>query len=1101
MQASAVLLFAFSLQVSAATYSQTVSFTGKDVPLKNVFASVKKQTGFGFFYENGEEATLKGAGNVTLDLKNVALDLFLQVVLRNQPLEYSVEGTTVFVKRKEVRSSVTVELSDSARIPEIRGRVTNDKGEPLVNANVVVKRTGRGTVTDANGGFRLQNVSPEDIITITFIGYKPQSIPLRDRTSLTLVMVATTNDLDKVVVQAYGTTSQRLATGNIGKITSEDIARQPIMNPLQAIQGQVAGVVVTQTNGFASSPIKIEIRGRSTINPNFPSDPLYIIDGVPLTVLEVGGNSNYNDGSQGFIQNGLNSPANGQSPFFSMNPSDIESIEILKDADATAIYGSRGANGVILITTKKGKAGKTHFDLNVYDGVSQVPRFYEMLNTKQYLEVRREAFVNDNQTPDNYSAPDIFLWDTTRYTNWQKYLWGGTGKTTDLQSSLSGGDQRTNFRIGAGYRRQTDILTKSGANERSSVSLNLTHRSINQRLTLSFSAAYSYAVSNMISVPNAATLPPNAPAVFDRQGHLNYKEWTAQDQLDFPFFSLLKPYTSKTNFLNTSFTLSYEILKGLSFKTTVGYNNAMLTQTSLNPISSQDPRFKPKGSAAFGTNNLHNLIVEPLLEYNTFLGKGKLNAFIGGSRQSNTTNGEYVSGTGYTNDALLKSINNAKEKSVFDNYGEYKYAAIFSRINYNLFDKYIINLNARRDGSSRFGPGRQFGNFGSIAAAWIFSEEALFKNKIHFISFGKLRASYGSTGNDQIGDYQFLSQWTSSGYFPYNGILSLVPTKHTDSLLHWEVNRKTELALDLNFLKDRITFEISWYRNRCNNQLVSFPTPNFSGFSSVTSNSPADVENTGWEYILNSKIIETSKFKWISKFNIGINKNKLLAYPNLQQSPYADYFIIGKSLNIKKLLHYTGVTPQTGLYAFSDKNKDGNITIDLTGKNPDDRYFYDLSPKYSGGWSNNFTFNNWELNLLFFFKKQLGVNALSAITPPGGLNNAPIEALHRWQKPGDISSVAKFTTSPYTDESYPNFQQFSDGTYTDASFIRLQNLSLSYRLSDSFTRRLKIQACKIYIEGQNLFIISNYKGIDPEVQQFGGMPLSRVITGGISLNL
>jgi TonB-linked SusC/RagA family outer membrane protein len=1099
MQASAVLLFAFCLHASAATYSQTVSFTGKDVSLKTVFASVKKQTGFGFFYENGEEATLKGAGNVTLDLKNVALDLFLQVCLRNQPLEYSVEGTTVFVKRKEARSVVSVESSDSARIPEIRGRVTNDKGEPLVNANVVVKRTGRGTVTGANGNFTLHDVSSDDVITVSFIGYKAQAVPVRDRTSLTLVMESATNELDKMVVQAYGTTSQRLATGNIGVVRAEDIAKQPIMNVLQAIQGQVAGVDVTNTSGYASGTLKVEIRGRNTINPNAPSDPLYIIDGVPLTVLEVSGYSNYANGSQGFIQSGIAGPAGGQSPFFSVNPSDIESIEILKDADATAIYGSRGANGVILITTKKGKPGKTHFDFNLYSGISNVNRQYKMLNNEQYINMRREALKNDGLTPDINNAPDLLVWDTTRFTDWQKYLWGGTGKTTDIQASLTGGDARTTFRIAGGYRRQTEILTVSGANERTSFSLNVNHKSLNQRLNISLTGGYTYSSVNTIYIPSgAAVLAPNAPPVFDNHSNLNYAGW-APLQGYFNFSSLLQPFTSKTNFLNSNVLISYNILKGLFIKTSLGYNNAHAKQISLNPISSQNPDYNPTGYSAFGYNDIHNLIVEPQIEYNSFINKGRLNVLLGASSQANITEGIAMSGNGYQNDALITSINNAPSKSIRDNYAEYKYEALFGRINYNWSNKYILNANIRRDGSSRFGPGRQFGNFGSIGIAYIFSEEPGIKENLSYLSHGKLRGSYGTTGNDQIGDYQYLSQWYS-GSFPYNGILPIIPTGHSDSLLQWEVNKKIEVALDLGFLNDWITLEASWYSNRCNNQLVPFPTPSFTGFNVVTANSPADVRNTGWEFVINSKLVETKQFKWSAKLNIGINRNKLIAYKNLDQSPYASMFVIGKSLNIQKLLHYQGVDKQSGLYSFQDLNHDNEITIDYSGKTSDDRYIYDMTPKFNGGFTTNFTYKHFDLSLFFYFKKQTGISALAPLTSPGSISNEPIEILNHWQKPGDNANVAKFTTNPWADPSYQRFQQSSDGIYCDASFIRLQNLSLSYAIPETILRKPGIQSLRIYIQASNLFLITSYKGIDPEVQNFGGLPLPRIVTAGFSCN-
>ena len=1096
MKLITLILITAIMQVSAATYAQRITLKEKDATLETVFKDIRKQTGYDFYFDQN---VIQKAKPVSVDLKDVSLEDALKSCLADQPFTYSVEEKTIVIREKAPTffDKIKKVLTPPA---DVIGRVTNEQGQPLNGATITIKRTQVGTLSDANGNFMVLGVSSADTLIVSYLGYAKAFVRVDDQTSLKVVLKVTSNQLDQVVIQAYGETSQRLATGNIGTLTAKDIAKQPVMNVLEALQGQVPGVIVTNSSGYASGTVKVEIRGRSTINPNVPSDPLYILDGVPITILDVSNTATYANGSQGFLANGFGSPANGQSPLFSLNPLDIESISILKDADATAIYGSRGANGVILITTKKGKAGKTKLDMNLYSGFSDIPRHYAMLNTQQYTAMRREALANDGLPADITNAPDLVAWDNNRYTDWQKYLWGGIGKTTDAQASLSGGDERTVFRLSAGYRNQTDIMTVSGVNQRANLSLNLTHKSLNQRFSVALDATYSYAFIDLVNVPsNSVLLPPNAPAVFDSKGNLNFAGYAPLQSL-YNFQSLLQPYTSATNFLNSSMILSYELLKGMTFKTTFGYNNVQANQTNFAPIISQDPANNPTGSSSFGYNYIHNLLVEPQFEYNSYIGKGKFNVLLGGSIQNNKTDGIATSGDGYTNDALLKSINLAPSKNVFDNFGEYKYEAVFARINYNWENKYIVNLNARRDGSSKFGPGKQFGNFGSIGGSWLFSEEDWIKNKLPFLSFGKLRASYGITGNDQIGDYRFLSRWSSTG-LSYNGVLPLVPQGHSDSLLKWEVNRKTEIALDLGFFKDRISLEIARYRNRCNDQLIQFPTPAFTGFINVTANTPADVENTGWEFVINGKLIDGENFKWSAKFNVGINRNKLLAYPNLSQSPYADFFVIGQSLNVKKLLHYTGVDPQTGLYTFEDKNHDGQISIDYTGKTPDDRYTVDLSPKYDGGFMNNFSYKNWELSAFFYFRKQMGQNALLNSDIPGSIGNQPSSILgNEWKKPGDIASVARFTTSP-NDPSYQNFQSYSDGVYTDASFIRLQNLSLSYRFSDKFLKKLAVSNLRIFLQGENLFIITRYKGIDPEVQFFGGLPLPRIITTGISCNL
>jgi TonB-linked SusC/RagA family outer membrane protein len=1085
----AILLLILTIPLHATPYAQeSVTLNVKNASLENVLKEIRRQTGYLYALQDQWKEKAKP---IDIDVDHVPLDEALGVIFKSQPFTYAIVGKTIVIKEKEIQVART---ANTAPPIHVKGVVYNEAAQPLGGANVTVKESGKGTITNASGEFELSLAPVNSTLIISFVGYAPEYVKVKEGSILRIYLKEAKDQLDKVVVQAYGTTTQRLATGDIGTVTAEEIARQPVMNPLEALQGQIAGVVVTNTSGYASGAVRVEIRGRNTINSGFPSDPLYIIDGVPLTILELTSQSNYGQGSQGVIQSGVPSPANGQSPFFSIDPANIESIEVLKDADATAIYGSRGSNGVILITTKKGKVGKTKFETNVYSGISETPTYYHMLNTQQYVAMRNEALNNDGLPVNIQNAADLVAWDTTRYTDWQKYLWGRMGKQTNAHASLSGGNNQTTFRIGADFLHETEIMAFSGANQRAGLDININHKSLNQRLNIGFTATYSIVSTNQIYLPSEITLAPNAPAVFDKNGNLNFAGWSPLDG-SFLFGGFLQPYSSVTNLLNSNMVGSYEIVKGLVFRTNLGYNNIVANQQYEIPIASQDPVYTPKGYSYFGSTFIHNVIVEPQMEYNSFIRKGKFNMLLGASTQSNGTSGDYLSGSGYTNDALLSSTASAPIPYASNNGVEYKYDALFARIGYNWNDRYIINLNARRDGSSKFGPGRQFGNFGSIGGAWIFSEEQWIKNNIRLLSFGKLRGSYGTVGGDQIGNYAYLSQWQ---YIrgTYNGSLPLIPLGHTDSLLQWQVNKKAEAAINLGFLKDRITAEFSWYRNRTNNQLVSFPTPSFSGFTSVTANSPADVQNEGWEMSLNGKIIDDKLFKWSIRFNIGINRNKLLAYPNLLQSPYAGFYFIGRSLGIRRLLHYTGIDPQTGEYSFEDKNHDGQITFDQTGKTSDDSYLIDLTPKYDGGLTTNFSYKHIELSVFFYFRKQLGYDAAGSLDAPGDATNQPVSVFNRWQRPGDITNTPRFTTSP--PYSYIQYVAYSDGVYGDASFIRLQNVNLSYTISQKLGKREGIGPIKVFVEGKNLFLITKYKGIDPEVQSFTSAPIPRTIVTGIS---
>lgn len=1092
MKLVAFLIFAFCIQVSAASFAQKITLNEKDAPLEKVFSDIKKQTGYIFFYENN---VLNGTAKVSINVKDATLQEVLDQCFKGQPLVYTIAGNTIGVKKKEKQP---VQTTAPAPPKDITGHVTDKQGVPLVSATVLIKRTRTGTLTDVKGNFTIRGVFPQDTLLVSYIGNKTVFIGIGNETVFNIVMQETTNSLDQVVVQAYGQTTNRLNTGNIVTVSKEEIARQPVMNPLQALEGRVAGLDVSQTSGYANAPFHVEIRGRSTIG-DVPADPLYIIDGVPLTVLTADqGGSGYSH-STGFVQNPyLVGPSGGQSPIFSINPADIESITILKDADATAIYGSRGANGVIIINTKTGSVGKTTMDINVYQGTTKVSRTYPLLNTQQYLQMRREAFANDGITPNTQNAYDLLMWDNSHNTDWQKFLFGNLGVTTNAQLALTGGNKIVNFRIGAGYLNSTDITTAKGANQRGSLQFNLSHTSPDQRFNISFSNNYSVAENNEISTPGQILTAPDAPPAFDASGNLNFNGWKPADR-SFPFGSLLRPYVSTTYFLNSRLSLKYEILKGLDFSTNVGYSNASVIQKSEVPIASQDPAINPTGSSSFGYNNTVNWIIEPQLKYNRLISKGKLEALLGASTQSVSGNGDDIQGSGYTNDNLLGSISNAPSKNANDGYYKYKYAAIFARINYNWEDKYIFNLTARRDGSSRFGPGKQFGDFGAVGAAWILTEENWLKNKFDFLSLAKIRASYGSTGNDQIGDYQYLTRWTAGNVLSYQGSLpAYIPTQHANPNYQWEINKKLELSLDLSFFRDRLNFEATWYQNRCNNQLVIEPLPLLTGFGAVTANLPADVQNRGIELTFNGKILDKKDFTWNLNFNMSANRNKLLAFPDLSQSPYAGHFLVGMPLNLGWALHYTGVDPQTGQYTYQDKNGDGVISTNYgpTG----DLYPTDLTVKFFGGLGSNFRYKNWQLDAFFHYKKQIGTNAYATLRPAGIIgNNVPSEVLtNSWMKSGNNAEFARFTTNPKASDYNLSGSDFA---YSDASYIRLTNLVISYSLPKDLDKKIGINNGSVFFKGQNLLLITKYKGADPETQNFGQLPPQKIFTVGIQINL
>ena len=979
------------------------------------------------------------------------------------------------------KAGIQVQQSDNSLINnELHGKVVDENDKPVPGAVITVKETAKATLTGSKGLFVIRADEGQTLI-VSCAGYDDREILVGSDKNPTIQLEQNLASLLNTVVvnKGYYTTTQKLNTGNVSTIKAFEIAEQPVANPLAALEGRSPGVIVTPSNGLPGAGYTVDIRGQNSIlNGN---DPLFLIDGVPFTNSSI---------SLGAIS------ANGpQSPFNSINPGDIESVEILKDADATAIYGSRGANGVILITTKKGKIGKTKLDLTVYSGSGKITRMSDFLNTQQYIQMRREAFSNDHITPDIANAPDLTAWNTTRNTDWKKLLIGGSATTTDVQASLSGGNAQTQFLFGSGIHRETTVFPGQLADMRAAFHSNVTHTSQDNKFKAVLTTSYSTDKNNLIGqdLTGSIRLSPNAPALYDSTGELNWSEGGAM--FSNPLAYLLQKSAATTDYLMTNLTLRYQLLPGLNLKANLGYNSMQLQQTFFYPGASLNPAFNFTGFAEYSSNSFKSWIIEPQAEYQNAWGKAKFEFLAGTSFQQEATNGSIAYANDFSSDALLASPSAAGEIVVTGNNTLYRYQAVFGRVGLNWADKYVLNLTGRRDGSSRFGPDRQFANFGAIGAAWVFSKEAFVKDRLPFISYGKLRGSFGTTGNDQIGDYRYLNTYSSNVY-PYQGQTGLVPTQLYNPDYGWESNRKSELGVELGSLHDRVVATVSYYLNRSSDQLIFSTLPIQTGFNGVIRNLPALVQNTGWEFQLNTALIQAKDFTWDVSLNWTIARNKLLKFPGLSTSAYASTFQIGQSLNIVKLVHQTGVDPQTGLFQFSDKN--GHTTSAPIF--PDDyTVIKDMTPAFYGGISNRFQYKGLTLSLFFQFVRQLGFNDAYGNATPGSMVNQPSDVLNRWQKPGDVRPNQLFTTTDPGSTAYGYYSGGSDGAVSDASFVRLKTAALSYSLPVRWSNPVKAELIRFYLQGQNLLTLTHYKGGDPEMKNTSILPPLKMLTAGAQL--
>jgi TonB-linked SusC/RagA family outer membrane protein len=1043
-----------------------VTLTARKMPLAQAFRQIQQKTGLLFVYQPGLVDVYK---DVQVPEGRFTVAQALDSMLVGTYLDFTESNRNIIVFKRPV-------------LLKVRGRVTErETGEPLPGVSVAVKDTDRGTHTDENGRFELDALS-DDALLFSFTARVPREIRINNMTEFDVVLEP--QQLGEVLINAgYYTIPAEYQVGNIASMTASQIDNQTVTNPLQAMQGRMAGVYIEQTSGLPGAGYNIRIRGRNSLRDD-GNEPLYIIDGVPFP-------------SKSYASVDVASGVLGvkSSPLASINPTAIESIDVLKDADATAIYGSRGSNGVVLITTRRASSNETSIDLNVYQGFSEVPHFMKLLNSRQWIEMRKEAFANDNATMTTSNARDLMVWDTTRYTDWQKELIGGRARVTSGTLSLSGGVKNTHFLFGGTYYKEGSVFPGDFGYNRVASLLSLTHRSTDDRLNVEVSVNYvnekNELPSSDLTFP-AITLAPVAPAVYDSLGQLNWQNSTWLN----PYSYVLQTYSATTKSLLTSAAVSYRIWKGFSLKSDLGYTAINREEVMLIPIRS----FNPANAFATGTNmtarpQVTTWNLEPQLEYKGAIGKGKLEAMIGATFQKTLTESTTLFAGGYTSDALLNNLAVAPELTVREpRYEDYRYNALFGRLNYVWNKKYILNLTARRDGSSRFGPERQFANFGAAGAGWIFTQEPVVGDNLSWLSFGKLRVSYGVTGSDQMPDYEFMDSYTPT-FFLYNNQPSIVPSRLANPEYSWENNRKLETGLNLGFLKNRVTFEASWYRNRASQQLVGRPLPDITGFTNVRYNLPSIAQNSGVELQGYAMLMERDQLSWSSSFNVSFPTSKLLEFEDLEL--YADFrnkYIVGKSLDIAKRLRSLGVNPDDGFYQFEgvEPGTTEYQVEDLIGQKR-------LGVRYFGGWQNTITYGSFQLDFLFQFVNQTVYSYMRTFGLPGSRQtNQPVEVMDRWQKDGDVAPVQRFSQNSLRTELH-SMQSESDQGIVDGSFVRLKTTSLSYNLTTPLLERLRLKRLRIYVQGQNLLTFTDYVGFDPENASPGVVPPLRTFAAGIQV--
>jgi TonB-linked SusC/RagA family outer membrane protein len=1007
----------------------------------------------------------------------------------------------------------------------ITGRVTSVNAAPIPGANIRVKGTNSlGAQTGQNGLFQI--TVPENTTTLIFssISFKTKEVAISG-TTLNVVLEEDDNDLSEVVVVGYGTSIKRDLTGAVAQVKSEDLENIPVTSFESALQGKASGVMISSQNGKLGQGITVRVRGAASVTAG--SEPLYIVDGIPITSID------------------LSSTTAPTSPLADLNTNDIESIEVLKDAAASAIYGARASNGVVLITTKQGKVGKTAINFNVLGGISTPSNHREFLNSAQYVQLMRRAAVGgaeqdftdglydtlEEALEDNNSFIESRLrrfsagnndYDTFKVnTNWEEAAYQEKPILQQYDLNFSGGNDKTKFYIGGQALDQEGILV-GNSYSRYTGRLNLTNKAtdfIEVGINLNFTNSINNRLSNDNAFSNplqGVALSPITPLIDPRTGLISGSlpgEASNYPVYYNPLLAVDNAFYKATVFrtIGKAF-VNVDVLKGLKFSSDFSMDN--LNQNEESYYGSLT--FRNTGTANGNGDNIStyvmNINTNNFFSYNTTFGKNSVfDAIVGTSYQKVTNKYSEIEGSDFPSDAYKKLGSAATKLSATSSENAYSFLSYFFRGNYKFKDRYLVSFSTRIDGSSRFGSNHQYGVFPAGSVGWIISEEGFLKNA-ETLSLLKLRASYGLTGNAEIGNYSARGLFSGTG--AYGGLPGQRPLQIANPDLTWEKTTQLDIGLDFGILNDRISGTFDYYTKNTTDLLLDVPIPETSGFSIITQNL-GKLENSGYELGINTNNLNGS-FKWTTGITASINKNKITDLGGqVLNSNEINAAIAGQPIGVFYLPEYAGVDPANGdaLYYLNTSVPDGSLSRETTNEiNNAERIFAgNPNPKFIFGFNNNFSFKNFDLGIFF-----QGVSGNKIFNSGGtymsangsnGYDNQTADQINYWDAPGQITDI------PEPRLFYGNGAGNSTRYISNGSYIRLKTLTLGYTFPAELLNSIKLSKLRIYATAQNLATITGYKGWDPEVNadyqstninqgvDFYSAPQPRVISFGINLGL
>lgn len=1056
----------YAIQVCS---NQTVTLRMNKVKLSEVFEKLSNLSGCEFFYD---ESVVRKYNMIDINLDNVSFEQALEQIKKQTNLQLNRVNNTIVVSlaRNESAASARTQLSKR----KVTGVVTDVNNEPLIGVSIAIQGNSGGTITDFNGRFILDEVAPNATLVFSYIGYITQKVTVGNQQVLNVQLKEDNQTLEEVIVIGYGVQKKRDMTGSIASIKSKDITAIPTTNALEALQGKVAGLDLTTSSGQAGSTPNFTIRGERSLTAS--NAPLILVDGIDYgTSLDI-------------------------------NPTDIESIEVLKDASSTAIYGTRGANGIIMITTKKGKEGKSKVSFNAFVSSTMITDYPEIMNANEYARYKREAYRD--RTTGKYAddaavfAPEELAYMESGYDTNYRDLLMHNGFNQNYEISVSGGNTKTKHNISLGYRSEEGLF-KDDDYQRFNARVALDHQ-LFDNVQIGTNIIYAYVdKNNRYSPLNMANkiVPISKP--YDDEGNLVIYPSPGYNTQMNPLIDdqegMRVDNTIQERFFGSLY-LNWNITKDILFRTTLGLNSVNERRGFFCDKNSLQGSAKDSQSYKEHTMT-RNLTWENVLTYSKdFSEMHSFQAMVGTSTIMNSKEYTYAGGKGqvYSDNWFHNLYSNEKEITIKSSLVDQNLASFFGRVNYKLMDRYMLTASLRADGSSVFAPGKKWGYFPSVALAWRINEESFLKN-VEAISNLKLRLSWGESGQCAINPYQTSGLLGTSTYSFNNEVAyGFYPKTMSNKELTWETTTQYNLGLDFGFFNNRISGSIDAYKSQTRNILMDRMIPSINGYTSVMENI-GKTESTGVDFSLSTVNVRHKNFSWFSDFSLSHNREKIKELASGQLKDEANAWFVGKPFKVfydyKKIgIWQSGEEAAAALNGqepgdikVQDTDGDGSITTD-------DRIIYSQRPDVTFGFNNTFNYKGFDLSVFLYarlgqwisydYNTTYRINALE--------NGGNVDY---WTPENPTNAFPR----PNKNKSYTQVTYYSTLKYEDGSFFKIRDITLGYSFQPDLLKHLRLSKLRVYATAKNFFTFSKIDNYDPEQGGSISFPMTKQLVFGLNV--